>query len=189
VRRLVVFMHTSLDGFVAGPKGELDWIIVNDEMFEYAGQRTREADTAVYGRVTWQMMDSYWPTAADQPGASKHDIEHSAWYNKVPKVVVSRTMKGERRPNTTFVGDDLPTEIARLKQAEGKDIIIFGSPSVVHALSGEQLIDDYWLFVNPILLGKGIPMFDGLKDRAVLTLADSHVFLPGVVCLHYQAKA
>jgi dihydrofolate reductase len=77
VRKLVLFMHTSLDGFVAGPNGEMDWISVDDEMFEYAGQRTREADTALYGRITWQMMESYWPTAADQPAASKHDIEHS----------------------------------------------------------------------------------------------------------------
>jgi dihydrofolate reductase len=88
-------MHTSLDGFVGGPNGEMDWIDVDDEMFEYAGQRTREADTALYGRVTYQMMESYWPTAGDQPTATKHDIEHSKWYNSVAKVVVSRTMKGE----------------------------------------------------------------------------------------------
>src|SRR5438093_8619734 len=100
VRKVVLFMHMSLDGFVAGPNGEMDWIIVNDEMFEYAGQRTREADTALYGRVTYEMMEGYWPTAADQPGATKHDIEHSRWYNQVLKVVVSRTMKGARLANT-----------------------------------------------------------------------------------------
>jgi dihydrofolate reductase len=86
VRRLVLFMHTSLDGFVAGPSGEMDWIDVNEEMFDYAGQRTREADTALYGRVTYQIMESYWPTAGDQPTATKHDIEHSKWYNSVAKV-------------------------------------------------------------------------------------------------------
>src|ERR1044072_2075112 len=100
MKRLVLFMHVSLDGFVAGPNGEMDWIHVDDEIFDYAGQRTSEADTALYGRVTYQMMEGYWPTAADQPNASKHAIEHSAWYKKVNKVVLSQTMKGQQKPNT-----------------------------------------------------------------------------------------
>jgi len=189
VRKVVLFMHMSLDGFVAGPKGEMDWIIVNDEMFEYAGQRTREADTALYGRVTYEMMESYWPTAADQPGATKHDIEHSRWYNQVLKVVVSRTMKGARLANTMIVSDDLTGEIARLKQRAGRDVIIFGSPSVAHALMAENLIDDYWLFINPILLGQGIPLFKDIEKRAALTLVANHVFASGVVCLHYESKS
>ncbi|HWJ28077.1 MAG TPA: dihydrofolate reductase family protein [Flavisolibacter sp.] len=87
MRKLVLFMHVSLDGYVAGPNGEMDWITVNEDIFDYAGRRTNEADTALYGRVTYQMMEGYWPTAADHPNASKHDIEHSAWYNKLEKLV------------------------------------------------------------------------------------------------------
>jgi dihydrofolate reductase len=158
-------------------------------MFEYAGQRTREADTALYGRVTYEMMESYWPTAAAQPGATKHDIEHSRWYNQVLKVVVSRTMKGARLANTMIVSDDLTGEIARLKQRAGRDVIIFGSPSVAHALMAENLIDDYWLFINPILLGQGIPLFKDIEKRAALTLVANHVFASGVVCLHYESKS
>jgi len=188
VRRLVLFMHASLDGFVAGPNGEMDWIDVNDEMFEYAGQRTRDADTALYGRVTYQMMESYWPTAGDQPTATKHDIEHSKWYNSVAKVVVSRTMKGTKLTNTRIVGDGVTGEILKLKQNAGKDIVMFGSPTVAHALMRENLIDDYWLFINPILLGTGIPLFKELKARAALGLVASHVFSSGVVCLHYEGK-
>jgi len=188
VRRLVLFMHASLDGFVAGPNGEMDWIDVNDEMFEYAGQRTRDADTALYGRVTYQMMESYWPTAGDQPTATKHDIEHSKWYNSVAKVVVSRTMKGTKLTNTRIVGDGVTGEILKLKQNAGKDIVMFGSPTVAHALMRENLIDDYWLFINPILLGEGIPLFKELKARAALGLVASHVFSSGVVCLHYEGK-
>jgi dihydrofolate reductase len=188
MRRLVLFMHTSLDGFVAGPNGEMDWIDVNDEMFEYAGQRTREADTALYGRVTYQMMESYWPTAGDQPTATKHDIEHSKWYNSVAKVVVSRTMKGTPPTNTRIVGDGVTGEILKLKQGAGKGIVMFGSPTVAHALMRENLIDDYWLFINPIVLGEGIPLFKGLKARAALGLVASHVFSSGVVCLHYVGK-
>ena len=188
MRRLVLFMHASLDGFVAGPNGEMDWIDVNDEMFEYAGQRTRDADTALYGRVTYQMMESYWPTAGDQPTATKHDIEHSKWYNSVAKVVVSRTMKGTKLTNTRIVGDGVTGEILKLKQNAGKDIVMFGSPTVAHALMRENLIDDYWLFINPILLGTGIPLFKELKARAALGLVASHVLSSGVVCLHYEGK-
>jgi dihydrofolate reductase len=186
VRRLVLFMHTSLDGFVGGSNGEMDWIDVNDEMFEYAGQRTREADTALYGRVTYQMMESYWPTAGDQPTATKHDIEHSKWYNSVAKVVVSRTMKGAKPTNTSIVGEGVTAEIIKLKQAAGKDIVMFGSPTVAHALMAENLIDDYWLFINPVLLGQGIPLFKDIKARAALRLVASKVFSSGVVCLHFE---
>jgi dihydrofolate reductase len=181
-------MHISLDGFVAGLNGEMDWIHVDEEMFDYAGQRTHEADTALYGRVTYQMMEGYWPTAADQPGATKHDIEHSRWYNKVTKVVASRTMKGTDRPKTKVIGDHLTDEIMKLKQEEGKDILMFGSPTAAHALMAENLIDDYWLFINPVLLGHGIPLFEGIKEKALLTFVESHPFPSGVVCLHYQSK-
>jgi len=185
MRKLVSFMHVSLDGFVAGPNGEMDWIIVDEEIFDYAGDRTNEADTALYGRVTYQMMEAYWPTAADKPNASKHDIEHSTWYNKVDKVVLSRTIKGKNLPRTKIINDDVSTEVLKLKQASGKGIIIFGSPSAAHSLMQENLIDDYWLFINPILLGEGIPMFKDIKNRTKLQLLKSHAFSSGVVCLHY----
>ena len=186
MRKMVLFMHTSLDGFVAGLNGEMDWIKVDEEMFDFAGQRTSEADTALYGRVTYQMMESYWPTAGDQPTATKHDIEHSKWYNQVSKVVFSRTMKGENLPDTKIISDNVINEITQLKQAPGKDIIIFGSPSASHTLMQENLIDDYWLFVNPILLGQGIPLFKDIKKRTQLNLLKTNVFSSGVVCLHYE---
>lgn len=178
-------MHTSLDGFVAGPNGEMDWINVDDDMFEYAGKQTDEADTALYGRVTYQMMESYWPTAGDQPTASKHDKQHSSWYNKVTKVVLSRTMQKENLKNTNIISDNIPGEILNLKQATGKNILMFGSPTAAHTLMAENLIDDYWLFVNPILLGKGIPLFKNIKEKTGLKLAESIKFTSGVVCLHY----
>jgi len=188
MRKLVLLMHTSLDGFVAGPNGEMDWIQVGDEMFEIAGERTNEADTALYGRVTYQMMQSYWPTAADKPNASSHDMEHSRWYNSVKKVVASKTMKGADVPNTTIVSENLPGEVSRLKRATGNHILLIGSPSVVHALLKENLIDDYWLFVNPLLLGNGIPLFQDTKNCIELKLQATKVFTAGVICLHYTMQ-
>jgi dihydrofolate reductase len=184
MRRIVHFMHVSLDGFVAGPKGEMDWIHVDDEIFDYAGARTNQGDTALYGRKTFEMMEAYWPTAADQPNASKHDREHAAWYKKVDKVVLSRTMKSAP-PRTRIVSADLAKVIAELKQGPGKEIVIFGSPGAGHSLMKEGLIDDLWLFVNPILLGGGIPLFDGSQGRVFLKLVESKALSSGVVSLHY----
>jgi dihydrofolate reductase len=92
-------MHISLDGFVAGLNGEMGWIKADEEIFNYAGKRISEGDTALYGRVTYQMMENYWPTAADKPTATRHDIEHSKWYSKVHKIVLSKTMKGAGLPD------------------------------------------------------------------------------------------
>jgi dihydrofolate reductase len=186
MRKIVLFMHTSLDGFVAGPNGEMDWIIVDDEIFDYAGYQTNKSDTGLYGRVTYQLMESYWPTAADKPNATKHDIQHSAWYNKVSKIVVSKTMKGVNLPNTIIISDNVMSEIIKLKECDGKEIVIFGSPSIGHLLMQENLIDDYWFFVNPILLGEGIPLFKNIQHKTRLKIVTSNAFTSGVVCLHYE---
>ena len=185
MRKLVSFMHVSLDGFVAGPKGEMDWIIVDEEIFDYAGYRTNEADTALYGRVTYEMMEAYWPTAADHPNPSKHDVEHSTWYKKVDKVILSHSMKGKTLPKTKIISENIAGEVNRIKDGRGAEIIIFGSPSASHSLMQENLIDDFWFFVNPVLLGQGIPLFKDIKQRTKLKLIKSHAFSSGVVCLHY----
>ena len=185
MKKLVAFMHLSLDGFVAGTKGEMDWISVEEAMFEYATKRTEESDVALYGRVTYQMMNAYWPTAADKPSASKHDIEHGNWYNKVEKVVVSKSLKGLARPKTKVISENLIDEIQKLKQGSGKEIIMFGSPSVISELTQAGLVDEYWLFVNPVLLGEGIPLFKGLEGRKKLKLIKATTFATDVVCLHY----
>jgi dihydrofolate reductase len=188
MRKLVLFIHTSLDGFVAGPKGEMDWITVDEDMFDYAGRQTDKADTALYGRVTYQMMESYWPTAGEKPNATKHDKQHSTWYNKVGKVVLSKTLKEANLTNTNIISDNIVEEIIKLKKRSGKNILIFGSPTAVHSLITENLIDDYWLFINPVFLGQGIPLFKGIKAKAKLKLVTSNIFPSGVVCLNYERK-
>jgi len=186
MRKIVLFIHTSLDGYAAGTKGEMDWIHVDEEIFDYAADRTNKSDTALYGRITYELMESYWPTAADKPGASKHDKEHSAWYKTVNKVILSKSMQGQNLKNTTIISDNIEKHIKELKQKEGKEIIIFGSPSAAHSLMQFDLIDEYWLFVNPVLLGKGIPVFDKISKMIQLKLIASHSFSSGVVCLHYE---
>jgi dihydrofolate reductase len=187
MRNLIFFMHTSLDGFVAGPNGEMNWIKLDEAMFDFVATMTKQADTALYGRVTYEMMQSYWPTAGDKPNASKHDKEHSTWYNKVSKVVLSKTMHEAGLHNTKVIGDKLPQKINQLKQQEGQNIIIFGSPGASQSLLNEGLIDEFWLFVNPIILGKGMPLFKDMTGTTTWKLVESKTFPCGVIALHYES--
>lgn len=186
--KIIVFMHISLDGFVAGPNGEMNWIYTDEELFDYGAKRITATDCALYGRKTYQMMEGYWPTAADQPDASKHDIEHSKWYKDVAKVVLSKTLHAENLTNTKIISRNLKREIADIKQNTSKEILLFGSPTAAHSLMDIGAVDGYWLFVNPVILGEGIPLFKNIKHKTTLTLDTSHLFPSGVVCLHYTQK-
>ena len=188
MRKIISFMHISLDGFVAGLNGEMDWIKVDEEIFDYVGKRIKEGDTALYGRVTYQMMENYWPTAGDGPTASRHDIEHSKWYSKVHKVVLSKTMKDAGLANTTIISANLSDRINEIKQSRNggsEDILLFGSPTATHSLIQLNLIDGYWLFVNPIILGRGIPLFVDIKEKIKLKLLTTRQFTCGVTELNY----
>jgi dihydrofolate reductase len=185
MKKIVWFMHVTLDGFVCGPNGEMDWIHVDKDLFDYAGHQTDNADVALYGRVTWNMMEAYWPTAGDKPNASEHDVKHSKWYNRVPKFVVSRSMKDKQVANTTFLSDNIKQHVDQLKNNPGKNIVMFGSPSIGHILTRERLIDEYWLFINPIILGKGKPLFNG-EAHVELRLLSAKQFDSGVAALHYE---
>ena len=186
-------MHISLDGFVAGPNGEMNWIQIDEEIFDHVGKRIKEGDTALYGRVTYQMMENYWPTAGDKPTATKHDIEHSRWYKNAHKIVLSKTMDPDSYreaglTNTTILSDNLSDRIHEIKQQEGPEILLFGSPTATHALIQLNLIDGYWLFVNPIILGRGIPLFADIKDTIKLRLLTTRQFTSGVTELSYVSR-
>lgn len=185
MRKIISFMHISLDGFVAGPNGEMDWITVNDEIFSHVEKRISEADAALYGRVTFQMMESYWPTAGDAPDASRHDIEHSRWYKNAHKIVLSRSMQGADLTNATIISDNLVDRIHEIKQQPGGEIPLFGSPTATHALIQLGLIDGYWLFVNPVILGRGISLFTGIQEKIKLKLLAARQFDCGVTELNY----
>ncbi|HMU42640.1 MAG TPA: dihydrofolate reductase family protein [Ignavibacteriaceae bacterium] len=189
MRKIISFMHISLDGFVAGPNGEMNWIKVDEEIFDHVGKRISKGDTALYGRVTYQMMENYWPTAASMPTATRHDIEHSKWYSKVHKVVLSKTMKGMGINNTTFICDNLSDRINEIKQSRNSgsnEILLFGSPTAAHSLIQLNLIDGYWLFVNPIILGQGVPLFKDIKNKIKLKLLPTtRQFTCGVFELNY----
>lgn len=186
MRKVVAFLHVSLDGFVAGPHGELEWAIVDAEIEPYVDGLLSTVDTAIYGRVVYQMMERYWPTVPANPSSTQHDIDHAHWVENVSKIVFSRTLEKGKWNNTRLVKENGAEEISRLKSAAGGDMMIFGSPSIVHLLAQHGLIDEYQLCLNPILLGSGISLFEGNTERVPLQLTGSKTFHSGVVGLSYQ---
>lgn len=179
-------MHTSLDGLAATTDREISWIHVDDEIFDYSGRATEEADTALYGRETYKIMQDYWPTAADKPGASKHDIQHSSWYNHVEKIILSTTLRPGEITNARIISNNVVAEINQLKAKPGKNIVMFGSPGATRSLAQENLVDEFWIFVNPVILGKGIPFLQGATNSVKLKLISSKALHSGVVCIHYE---
>lgn len=189
MRKVISFMHITLDGFVSGPNGELNWAKVDQELFGYVGNRIKNGDTALYGRITYEMMEGYWPTAGDKPNATKHDIEHSKWYKNVHKVVLSKTLRGTDKPNTTIVSENIVEQINEIKKQKGEDILLFGSPTATHSLIQQNLIDGFWLFVNPIILGQGVSLYKDINDKMNLKLLPTtRQFSNGVTELNYEVE-
>ncbi|MEZ4712719.1 MAG: dihydrofolate reductase family protein [Caldilineaceae bacterium] len=188
MRKLTAFMHMSLDGFAAGPNGELDWVAYDEELQTYAATIVNTVGIALYGRVTYHMME-YWRTVPDNPDSTEHERNHAAWIEQIPKVVVSTTPTSVDWHNTTLITDNLVAAIEELKQQPGKDIVIFGSPSLTQALAQFGLVDEYQLTVSPVLLGKGIQFFAPLAEKQALQLVSHRVFASGALGLHYQKVA
>jgi dihydrofolate reductase len=186
MRKLILLIHSSLDGFVAGPNGEMDWIRFDEELSDYVSKITDSADTALYGRITYEMMEAYWPTAAESPTATKHDIEHANWVNNALKIVFSRSLEKTDWKNTRIIKDDIAKKIAEMKNEPGKNLLLIGSASITHVFMQHNLIDEYWINVNPVLLGEGIPLFKNINDRVNLKLVRAKTFDYGVVGLQYQ---
>jgi dihydrofolate reductase len=190
MRRLVLLEHISLDGFLAGPGGDMAWIRVDEEIWDYVTPIIDAADTAVYGRTTYQIMQSYWPTAASQPDATAHDLHHAAWTRTATKLVFSKTLPAAPWDDTsdaTLIREDVAPVIRRLRQESGKDMVVLGSASLARTLITEGLVDDYRLNVNPVVVGSGTSLFPDMTSLQPLRLASCRTFQSGVVGLHYTA--
>lgn len=185
MRKIISFNHISLDGFVADEKGELNWVKIDDEIFNFVAKRILKGDTALYGRKTYQLMDSYWPKAGENANATRHEINHSNWYNKTKKIVLSRTLKDDLSTNLIVINGNHKENLNKIKEQEGEDILLFGSPSATHSLMDFDLIDGYWLFVNPTILGKGIPLFKNINKTNLKLVGSSQQFVSGVTELNY----
>jgi dihydrofolate reductase len=187
-RKVILLIHMSLDGFVAGPNGETDWITIDDEIFKDSNALANTSDVALYGRATFRMMESYWPTVLTNSNSTPAELEHAVWMEKVKKIVFSTTLERVRWNNTTLIKDNIMEEVITLKQQPGGNIIIFGSPCLAHSLMRLELIDQFRINVNPVVLGEGIPLFTNADERIDLRLLQSKSFHCGVVGLLYELK-
>lgn len=188
-RKVIVLMHVSLDGFVAGPHGELEWAQVDEEIYRAAAAAYATVDTALYGRVTYGMMAWYWPTVPANPESTPEERRHARWVDNVTKIVFSRTLKDVTWNNTRLIAGDVAGEVARQKAEPGGDMMTFGSPSIVHELARHGLIDEYQLTINPVLLGSGTPLFESGSSPVKLELMNAKAFDSGVVGLRYRTCA
>lgn len=185
MRKLVLFMHLSVDGFAADPNHGLDFLTYDEELQQYADELVKTVGSPVYGRTTYQLMESYWPTVLKKPNAARHALEHAQWVENVPKIVFSKTLTEVTWNNTQLIKGNIPEEVKKLKQQPGKDLVIFGSPGLATTFMNLGLIDEYKLTVHPIILGNGISVFTNNTTKSTLKLLDSKTLKSGVVTLHY----
>lgn len=177
MRKLIAQEVISLDGFFAGLNGEVDWHLVGDEYEEYAKKFLESLDMLLFGRVTYQLMASYWPTASG-------DI--ATQMNGHAKVVFSKTLKEAAWENTRLVSENAVEEIRNLKEQPGKDLAILGSADLASSLLNAALIDEYHLTVVPVVLGSGKPLFKDVHDRVKMKLKNVNTLRSGHVQLFYE---
>jgi len=185
MRKLIVFNQVSLDGYFAGMNGDLSWAHQVKQDAEWTGFVADNASgggVLVFGRITYEMMAGYWPTAQ----ALKDNPVVAAEMNSLPKVVFSRTLGKASWNNTKLVKSDLPGEIRRMKQESGKDMVILGSGSIVSQLAQEGLVDEYQIIVNPVAIGAGRTMFEGIRRKLALKRTKTRVFGNGNVLVCYE---
>jgi dihydrofolate reductase len=182
MRKLIMQLELTLDGFYAGPNEEFDWFRLDQDLWNMRVEQFNQIDTVLLGRKNYQGFGGYWPTVVNNPSATETDIKFSRWLDEIPKVVFSKTLEKVEWNNSRLVKDDLAGEVSRLKQQAGKDILIMSSSSIAQACMKHDLIDEYWLGIHPVTLGKGLPLF---KERVILKLLDSRTFDSGEVYLHY----
>ncbi len=185
MRKIIVSNLVTQDGFFSGPNGELDWHMIDEEFDAYAAQQLSAMDAILFGRVTYEMMASYWPT----PAAMFDDSHVAEQMNSLPKIVVSTTLTRAAWgswDNVSLIHDHVADHVAELKQQPGRDMVIFGSGALVSFLALHDLIDEYRLITHPIVLGQGQPMFRNLTRPIELKLLGVRLFRSGKVLSCYR---
>ena len=188
MRKLKLQVQITVDGFIAGPNAEMDWITFNwdDGLKDYVTELTESMDMIVLGRNLAQGFIPHWAAVARNP---EHD-EHLAGikFTDTPKVVFSKTLDESAWDNTVLAKGDLVEEINRLKEQDGPDIIAYGGANFVSNLIKHNLIDEYHLFMNPAVIGNGMSIFHGVDSKLDLKLVNAVPFACGIVVLHYEPK-
>jgi dihydrofolate reductase len=191
MRKIITTTWITLDGFIAGPNEAnpneaMDWVMVDQEMGQYEDDIVSAADTLLLGRVTYESFAGSWPHVPDNPGASEGERAYARKLNAMRKVVFSTTLPSADWNNSTLLREVAPAEIEAMKQEPGRDMVIYGSASLIRALTNHGLIDEYQLLVHPVILGEGKPLFHDIKARRQLELVKTKPFSSGVIGLFYR---
>jgi dihydrofolate reductase len=181
-------INVSLDGFIEDANHEIDWHFVDDEFEEFTNDTLRSIDGMIFGRVAYQLLADYWPTAALNPKATKRHVEAARMMNELPKFVVSKTLQETHWDNSFIIRDNLVEEISRMKRQPGKDIALFAGAKLASSFMQLGLIDEYRIILNPALLGDGTPLFTGDYEKTDLRLLEARTFKSGAVVLTYRPE-
>lgn len=182
MRKVILFNMISLDGFFVDPNGGLEWHHVDEEFNDFAIEQLDGSGGLIFGRVTYEMMAEFWPSEY----ALRTDPDVARRMNAIAKIVASRRLESAGWINTRLVKTDISAEIYRLKQQEGGDLFVFGSANLAATLLRDKVIDEIRLIVNPVVLGGGRPLFEGLERPLELRLKRTRVFGNGNVLLVYD---
>lgn len=183
MRRILYGMFVSLDGYISGPNGELDWAIVDEELHRFVNDRAQTIDTQLYGRRMYETMN-FWLTADTDPNLRDYEREFASLWQRAERIVFSKTLR-DVQGNARLARDIDPQEIEALKRQPGQDIEV-GGAHVAAALMRHGLIDEYQVYVHPVILGGGTPMFMAANARTSLRLVETRTFSSGVVLLRYE---
>jgi dihydrofolate reductase len=183
MRKLIYSMGVSLDGFIAGPDGSIDWSAPDEELHRFHNQQTREIGAHLCGRRLYEAM-VYWETAAENPSAPEHVVEFAHIWKQLPKIVFSKRLE-KVEGNARLASDGVDEEVARLKEQPGKDLAV-GGADLAGTCRELGLIDEYRMFVSPVLLGGGTPFFPALEERVNLELVETRTFGSRVLYVRYR---
>jgi dihydrofolate reductase len=183
MRKVIYSMGVSLDGFIAGPNGEIDWSAPDEELHRFHNQQTREIGAHLCGRRLYEVM-VYWETADENPSAAEYELEFARIWKNLPKVVFSKTLE-KVEGDARLVRDGVAEEVAKLKEQPGKDLAV-GGAGLASTLIKLGLVDEYRLFVSPVVLGEGTPYFPALEARINLELVETRTFGSRVVYVRYR---
>lgn len=183
MRKVIYSMGVSLDGFIAGPNGEIDWSAPDEELHRFHNRQTRELGAHLCGRRLYEVM-AYWETAEENPLAAEHELEFARIWKDLPKIVFSKTLE-KVEGNARLVRDGVVEEVAKLKAQPGKDMAV-GGAGLASTFIELGLVDEYRLFVSPVVLGGGTPFFPALDERINLELVETRTFGSRVVYVRYR---
>jgi dihydrofolate reductase len=190
MRNIIVSIFLTLDGCFEGPNKELDWHVWDDEMEEYMSDFLNKVDAILLGRVAYQLLADYWPTAIPKLTMPRNSGEEHPFIiermNSLPKIVLSKTLDKVEWKNSTLIKENIKEEILKLKQRPGKDLVLFGGANIAFSLQQLGLIDEYRIILNPVILSGGNLFFKGIRDRLSLKLLNLRTFSCGNVLLYYR---